>query len=433
MTVAAADSAVETTLGLLGQIFGGLDKPAIAIRLWDGTTWEPAPGTEAKCLVVLKHPGALRRMFLTPTELNLAECYLHDDYDIEGDAEALMPVGEQLVEQPRTFWDKLRVGRRLLSLPSGRGRSHNGIGRARLSGSEHSVERDSAAVTHHYNVSNHFYSLWLDRNMVYSCALFGTPDESLDAAQERKLDYICRKLRLQPGERFLDIGCGWGGLIMHAAREYGAEALGITLSQPQADLANERIREAGLQDRCRAEVVDYRQLKESGFDKLASIGMVEHVGEERLPEYFGAAFELLKPGGVFLNHGIGELPGRPRSRKPGFVRTYVFPDSGLPSISSVVTAAEECRFEPRDVESLREHYAMTLRHWVRRLEARQEEARKEVGETTYRVWRLYMAGCAHWFAAGHIAVYQTLLVKRRNGRSGFPLLRNDWYEPRSGS
>ena len=433
MTVAAADSAVETTLGLLGQIFGGLDQPDIAIRLWDGTMWDPAPGSEAKCTVVLKHPGALRRMFLRPTELNLAECYLHDDYDIEGDAEALMPVAEEIVARPRSFRDKLRTGRRLLSLPSGRRHSQNGIGPARLSGSEHSVERDSAAVTHHYNVSNDFYSLWLDRNMVYSCALFGSEEESLDAAQERKLDYICRKLRLQPGERFLDIGCGWGGLIMHAAREYGAEALGITLSRPQAALANERIREARLRDRCRAEVVDYRELKESGFDKLASIGMVEHVGEERLHEYFGAAFELLKPGGVFLNHGIGELPGRPRSRKPGFVRTYVFPDSALPSISSVVTAAEDCRFEPRDVESLREHYAMTLRHWVRRLEARQEEAKKEVGETTYRVWRLYMAGCAYWFAAAHIAVYQTLLVRRRNGRSGLPLLRNDWYEPRSGS
>ena len=433
MTVAAADSAVETTLGLIEQIFGGLDKRSIAMRLWDGTTWEPAPETEATCTVVLKHPGALRKMLLTPTELNLAECYLHDDYDIEGDAESLMPVAEQLVAQPRSFWDKLRIGRRLLSLPAGRGRSQNGFGRARLAGTEHSVKRDSAAVTHHYNVSNHFYSLWLDRNMVYSCALFGSEEESLDAAQERKLDYICRKLRLQPGERFLDIGCGWGGLIMHAAREYGAEALGITLSQPQADVANERAREAGLQDRCRAEVVDYRELKGSGFDKLASIGMVEHVGEERLHEYFGAAFELLKPGGVFLNHGIGGLPGRSRSRKPGFVRTYVFPDSALPSISSVVTAAEDCRFEPRDVESLREHYAMTLRHWVRRLEARQDEAKKEVGEKTYRVWRLYMAGCAHWFAAAHGGVYQTLLVKRRNGRSGFPLLRNDWYEPRSGS
>ena len=433
MTVAVADIAVETTLGLLEQIFSGLDQPNIAIRLWDGTIWEPAPDTEAKCTVVLKHPGALRRMFLTPTELNLAECYLQDDYDIEGDAEALMPAAEELVAQPRTFWEKLRIGRGLLSLPSGRGRSHNGLRRARLSGSEHSVDRDTAAITHHYNVSNAFYSLWLDRNMVYSCALFGSADESLEAAQERKLDYICRKLRLHPGERFLDIGCGWGGLIMHAAREYGVEALGITLSQPQADVANERIREAGLQDRCRAEVVDYRQLKESGFDKLASIGMVEHVGGERLREYFGAAFGLLKPGGVFLNHGIGALPGRPRIRKPGFVRTYVFPDSSLPSIASVVTAAEDSRFEPRDVESLREHYAMTLRHWVRRLEARQEEAKKEVGETTYRVWRLYMAGCAHWFAAGYVAVYQTLLVKHRNGRSGFPLLRNDWYEPRSGS
>ena len=229
----------------------------------------------------------------------------------------------------------------------------------------------------------------------------------------------------------LDIGCGWGGLILHAAREYGVEALGVTLSQPQADLANERIREAGLADRCRAEVSDYREREQAeGFDKIVSVGMVEHVGRERLDEYFTTAYRLLKPGGVFLNHGIGDLPHRPKKTGLGFVRTYVFPDTDLPPITDVFAAAERAHFEGRDMENLREHYVMTLRHWVARLEANREAAIREVGEQTYRVWRLYLSSCAAWFDAGFISVYQSLFVKQApHGRSNVPLSRCDWYAP----
>ena len=432
-TVATEDPAVETTLALLDELLGRCDVD-LAVRLWEGTTWSPRATSRQHApaaTLVLRHAAALRQALLRPSELNLAERYICDDVDIEGDIEALLPMGEWLLKQPHSLPDKLRLTRRLFGLPSsgGRGGFGNGCGGAQLSGAEHSADRDGAAVTFHYNVSNEFYRLWLDRNMVYSCGLFSREDEDLDSAQERKLDYICRKLRLEPGQRMLDIGCGWGGLITYAAATYGVEAYGITLSQPQAELANERIEAAGVADHCRADVRDYRDLNEfEGYDKIVSVGMVEHIGGEKLDEYFAAVWRLLKPGGVFLNHGIGDLPARPLKTNRGFIRTYVFPDTDLPLISLIFRAAEANGFESRDLESLREHYAMTLRHWLSRLEANREAALRQVDERTYRIWRLYLAGCALWFAKGYISVYQALFVKPDNGRSGIPLLRRDWYE-----
>jgi len=292
----------------------------------------------------------------------------------------------------------------------------------------HSEERDRAAVRYHYDTSNEFFALFLGREMVYSCGYFGSPDEDLDTAQERKLDYICRKLRLQKGDRMLDIGCGWGGLVIHAAKHHGVSALGVTLSEPQARLAAERIAMAGLADRCRVEVRDYRHAGADGsFDAIASIGMVEHVGAEKLPEYFRHAWRLLRPGGVFLNHGIGPKPGHGSERAASFTQAYVFPDSEPVPIGRTTEAAEEAGFEVRDVENLREHYAITLRHWVRRLEERREEAIRMTDETTYRIWRMYLAVAAHDFDLGFNNVYQSLLVKPDDGRSGLPLTRSDWY------
>jgi cyclopropane-fatty-acyl-phospholipid synthase len=265
--------------------------------------------------------------------------------------------------------------------------------------------------------------------MVYSCGYFSHPDEDLGTAQIQKLDYICRKLRLQPNDRLLDIGCGWGGLLIHAAREYGVRALGVTLSEQQLQLAIRRIHEAGLSDRCEVCLLDYRDIEEPGaFDKLVSVGMVEHVGESRLPQYFEGAFKLLRPGGAFLNHGIGRAGHRPKPEQPTFTDVYVFPDGDLVPIGATLTAAEKIGFEVRDVENLREHYVLTLRHWVRRLEAHAGEARKLAGDTNFRVWRLYMAGSAHYFKTGRLDVYQTLLVKPDQGSSGLPLRRSDWYE-----
>jgi cyclopropane-fatty-acyl-phospholipid synthase len=380
---------------------------------------------------VLKHPGALRSMFWPPGEISMAEAYIYDDFDIEGGIEDVFGLADHLLTRRRSLSARLLQARRILSLlPAGRGdgRARTGREAACLRGARHSKERDRQAVTYHYDVPGEFYALWLDERMVYSCAYFATPEEDLDSAQERKLDYICRKLRLRPGERLLDIGCGWGGLIIHAAHRYGVRARGITLSEPQAELANERIRRAGLADSCRVEVRDYREIEDPyGFDKLVSVGMFEHVGEARLPEYFLRAHRLLHPGGVFLNHGISRNPITPVRRGPTFVSRYVFPDGELVPIATTLGAAESRGFEVRDVESLREHYALTLGHWVRRLEARAGEARRITDETTYRVWRLYMSGSAHGFRTGRLNIYQTLLSKPQRGKSGLPLTRADWY------
>jgi cyclopropane-fatty-acyl-phospholipid synthase len=305
---------------------------------------------------------------------------------------------------------------------------------------DHSPDRDRRAVRFHYDLGNDFFALWLDRRMVYSCGYFEHADADLDTAQEAKLDYVCRKLRLRAGERLLDIGCGWGALPIHAAERYGAAAVGITLSERQATLARQRIAEAGLADRCRVEIRDYRELASEGlFDKIASIGMVEHVGLRQLPDYFRSAFRALKPGGLFLNHGIVSIAGaRARSlgqrlaarvwRRNVFINRYVFPDGILVPAAPMIEAAERAGFETRDLESLREHYALTVRHWVGRLECHEREAVRIVGDLAYRAWRLYMAGSAYAFQSGRIGVLQTLFAKPdRQGTAGLPATRAELY------
>ncbi|MEJ2558833.1 MAG: cyclopropane-fatty-acyl-phospholipid synthase [Anaerolineae bacterium] len=427
-TTAHTDEATRLTCHLLDELFAGDRSPNVSVRLWNGTCWPdeaPRPAT-----IVLKHPGALRKMFLPGTELSLAEAYLYDDFDIEGDIEAVFELADALVEATSGWRKKLSIGRDLLRLPSSDDHRHDQRGPASLSGKQHSIERDRQAVTYHYDVSNDFYALWLDQRMVYSCAYFHSPDEGLDTAQERKLDYICRKLRLRPGQRLLDVGCGWGALVMHAAERYGVDATGITLSQPQTDLANQRIAAAGLSDGCRVQVQDYRQVDQTaGYDALVSVGMFEHVGAAMLPTYFSQALRLLRPGGVFLNHGIASRATDKLQHGPSFSDTYVFPDGELVPINVTLRAAEAAGFEVRDVESLREHYALTLRHWVRRLETQHEQALTFVDEPTYRVWRLFMSGSAHGFTTGQLNVYQTLLVKPdEGGGSSLPLTRGDWYQ-----
>jgi cyclopropane-fatty-acyl-phospholipid synthase len=429
-TIVQTDEAQHLTFQVLGDLFDAASTRRVAVRLWDGTPWPdaaPRPVT-----LVLKHPGALRAMFLPGTEVGLGEAYIYDDFDIEGDIEQVFAISDALTAAASGLSAKVRLGSSLLRLPSreGNGKRSTRRGPARLSGKPHSVARDRQAVTYHYNVSNDFYALWLDRRMVYSCAYFHSPDDDLDTAQEQKLEHICRKLRLRPGQRLLDVGCGWGGLAIYAAQHYGVDATGITLSQPQADLANARIQAAGLAERCRVRVCDYRELDESeGFDALVSVGMFEHVGAALLRTYFEQARRLLRPGGVFLNHGIAcrvaeEGPWDASS----FSQAYVFPDGELEPVSVPLRAAEESSFEVRDVESLREHYALTLRRWVKRLEANHDRALAFVDEPTYRTWRLYMSGSADGFASGRLNVYQSLLVKPGvEGRSGLPLTRQDWY------
>ena len=421
------DPARDAALQLLDNLLDGAGASDIAFRLWEGTTWRPPHSAgDPRATLVLKDPGALRTMLETPSDLLLGEMYIFDDLDVEGDIEAIFRAIDQLFELMLGVADRLRYASLLRRLPQS-GSARHDAHRAQLRGARHSKQRDGRAVRHHYDVSNEFFALWLDRRMVYSCAYFEQASDTLDQGQEQKLDYICRKLRLKEGERLLDIGCGWGGLILHAAKKYGAQALGITLSKRQAEVAEQRIREEGVGGHCRVEVCDYRDLAQAeSFDKLVSVGMFEHVGEKLLPEYFRRAWRLLVPGGAFLNHGIARNLHHP-DRGPSFIAQYVFPDSELVPISTVLRTAEDTGWEVRDLESLREHYARTLHLWVQRLEQHAAQARQVVDEVTYRIWRLYMAGGAHRFRTGWLNLYQALLVKPECGNSRLPLTRADWY------
>jgi cyclopropane-fatty-acyl-phospholipid synthase len=422
-----ASTARIHSLEFLDALFRGSPPEEVGFRLWDGTPW-PDPRPRAATLV-LAHPGALRAMFSTGTELALAEAHLEGHFDVEGDIETACDLADVLEHRPggwRTAWADYRRLHRLPEpprTPIGWRVFERGRGRAG------SRARARAAISFHYDVSNAFYQLWLDRRMLYSCAYFTDVRNDLDTAQEAKLHHLCRKLRLRPGQRLLDVGCGWGGLVVLAAREYGVQATGITLSVRQAELARERAEAAGVSDRVRIVLRDYRELPAGEtFDAIVSVGMSEHVGAAGMTGYFRAVSAVLRPGGVFLNHAIGQGV-RPRGhRGPSFIDRHVFPDADIPPLPAVAAAAEDAGLEVRDVENLREHYALTLRHWVRRLEARREEARREVDEPTYRTWRLYMAGSAHGFARSRLALYQVLLSKNlADGTAGLPPTRADWY------
>jgi cyclopropane-fatty-acyl-phospholipid synthase len=431
----------------LAALFGPIETRHFAVRYWDGVVDRPtSPGSlPVAFTLAIRSPGALRRTFLSASELHLGQAYVRGDIDVEGNMEAAVELGEMLRLRLASPGNLAHAVRALLALPRDHAAEQARERRPGLTrqGLRHSRRRDRAAVRSHYDVGNDFYSLWLDRDMVYSCAYFVTGAEDIDAAQRAKLDLLCRKLRLRPGERLLDIGCGWGALIRHAARNYGVQAVGITLSERQAAVARERIRADGLDGRCRVMVCDYRDLGDAAqFDKVVSVGMFEHVGRSRLAGYFRAAARLTKPGGLFLNHGIVRVPtlgsgvvGRAARlvwRQGAFMQRYVFPDGELVPLEMAVRCGENAGLEARDMESLREHYALTLRHWVKRLEQARDAATALVGDQAYRVWRLYMSASAHAFASGRIGLAQVLFAKPDvRGRVALPRTRADLYAPRT--
>jgi cyclopropane-fatty-acyl-phospholipid synthase len=405
--------------GQLDTLFDGYGGPGFSIRLWDGRRWSSANGP-AICTLVVNSPDALAWMTGSADEVTLGEAFIHKELDVEGDLFAAFSVAEFLMGRPRNL--RQRVSERLTAHAIG-------FGRWLEHGVRHSKSRDQASIAYHYDLPVDFYRPWLGRTLAYSCAYFRTSEDSLDEAQTRKLELICRKLRLKAGEHFLDVGCGWGSLVLHAGCKHHAVAHGITLSREQAAVANQRIREARLAERCTVEHRDYRNCGEfrEAFDKIASIGMFEHVGLPKLPLYFAAMRSLLKPGGTFLNHGIARSQGSP-ARSRSFIDKYVFPDGRLVTITQAINAAEAAGFEVRDVENLREHYELTLRKWVDGLERSKDALLKIVPEMTYRIWLLYTAGCAAAFRRGDIAIHQSLLSRLDRGRSRLPLGREDWYK-----
>lgn len=403
----------------LDALVEGYRGPAFSVRFPDGSQWFSSPGIEPECTIVLANPRALEAFFASPDEITLGEAFIHGDLDVEGDLFSVFAVAEHMFRRPATV--RRRISGTLL-------RAALNLRRWIRHGPRHSQARDRAAIAHHYDQPVDFFRPWLGKSLAYSCAWFRSPQDSLDQAQEQKFELICRKLRLQPGERFLDIGCGWGGLILHAAMQHGVAAQGITVSRSQHDEADRRIHEANIEDRCAAALRDYRDLSPNrdAFDKIASVGMYEHVGLEKLPQYFRTVRRVLRPGGVFLNHGIARATNS-TPRTNSFIDRYVFPDGRLVTLPQALQAAEGAGLEIRDAENLREHYEMTLRRWVTGLRANADVLLRLVSKETYRIWLLYMAGCAAAFHRGDIAVYQVLFSNPDHGASHLPLTREDWY------
>lgn len=374
----------------------------------------------------IKDAGVLRDLILFRDPVRLAEAYFDGSIEVDGDFNAALSLRNYLESLKLPFITKLNLALKVLFLNNHK----SALPLAFSRDGESPRQNGKETIAFHYDISNDFYQLWLDNRMLYSCAYFENPQQSLEQAQCNKLDHICRKLRLQPGDSYLDIGCGWGALVCWAAKHYGVRAHGITLSQSQYDYACEEVKRQNLQGQVSIELCDYRDLPRSiCYDKISSIGMFEHVGLKNLPAYFSIVNHLLKPNGLFLNHGITTAEsgwgGCVSSR---FINRHVFPDGELETVSTIQTLMENENFEIADVEGLRPHYALTLRHWVDRLEQNHEAAANLVGERNYRIWRLYMTGCALQFEQGQTGIYQILAVHKNNSFPPLPLTRRDLYE-----
>jgi cyclopropane-fatty-acyl-phospholipid synthase len=402
----------------------GTDLP-IQVEGYEGTRLGPE---DAPAKIVISSRDALRRIATAPGELGLARAYVAGDLDFEGDIFAALEV-RKLVAGAKVGWREVLGILKLLG-PVALWPLPPPPEETKPEGRLHSRLRDARSISHHYDVSNEFYAQILGPTMTYSCAVWEDPERldrtALDAAQLAKYELICRKLGLRPGMRLLDVGCGWGGMVRHAALHHGVRAVGVTVSREQATWARQRIADDGLGDRVEIRLQDYRDVVDGPYDAISSIGMFEHVGRRRLGEYFSTLYRLLLPEGRLLNHAISRPPNEGERINPrGFMARYVFPDGELIEVGSVVTELQSAGFEARHVEDLREHYAITLRAWVDNLERNWDEAVRLVGQARARIWRLYLAACAVNFDDSGTQINQVLAVKLADGRSGMPL-RPDW-------
>ena len=402
---------------------------AVRVEAFDGSR---AGAGDAPVAMRIASQRALSYLVRSPGELGLSRAYVAGEIAIDGDMyTALEAIGQKRTDG-RTVADVLRrmgigpVSRAALT------RVPKPAQEVKLRGRRHSKGRDALAIAHHYDVSNRFYEMVLGPSMAYTCAAYPREDATLEEAQEHKFDLVCRKIGLQPGMRLLDVGCGWGGMVMHAARHYGVIGLGVTLSRAQAEWASKTIAEAGLADRAEVRHLDYRDAPDvpGGYDAISSIGLTEHIGRAQLPAYFRSLHGKLREGGRLLNHAIMRTTTTQRAAfSRGFINRYVFPDGELHGVGHVIAVMQNNGFEVHHDENLREHYAKTLAGWGANLDANWDACVAEVGEPVARVWRLYMAGSRLSFAQHRLELHQVLGVKvRRDGTSGMPL-RPDW-EPR---
>jgi cyclopropane-fatty-acyl-phospholipid synthase len=422
-----AESIAQAVGAILPTLAGGrFARLPFALRFWDGSLLPANRAAGADRGTVDVGRRAVGQILHQPNQLGLSRAFISGQLRFDG------PIRDVLAR--RSDFDGVALTPRELATIAALAVRLAGVDAVRPSlvpeaemrarGRRHSILRDRRSVRHHYDVSNAFYRQLLGPTMVYSCAYFADPDESLDTAQERKLERICRKLRLQAGERFLDIGCGWGSLAIRAAREHGVRAVGITLSEPQAQLARERAAQAGVADRVEIRVADYRETHDGPYDKIASIGMVEHVGLAQMDAYAATIAGLLRPGGLALNHGITRLFSQHPAGPKSLIQRYVFPDGEILALEQMLGPLRAAGLEPRDVESMREHYALTLWRWVDNLTANRDAAIAEIGIERTRVWDLYMTGSALAFEDGDIDIYQTLLAKP-GADPGLSLVRDD--------
>ncbi|GAA1294848.1 cyclopropane-fatty-acyl-phospholipid synthase [Planotetraspora silvatica] len=385
----------------------------VQFEAYDGSK---AGASDADIRIEVKSPAAVAYLAKAPGELGLARAYVSGHLDVHGDMYTLLDRMWSLTLNDLPLSEKVAAIRSLGTKPllmraTPPPQEMRRSAMARL-GSRHAKQRDAEAIHHHYDVSNKFYEWVLGPSMAYTCAVFPSADATLEEAQYAKFDLVAKKLDLQPGMRLLDVGCGWGGMVMHAAREYGVKGLGVTLSRQQAEWAQKAIAEAGLSELAEVRYMDYRDVPETGFDRVSSIGLTEHIGKEQLPSYFSFLYGKLKPGGRLLNHCITRPTGTEKTiNKGGFINRYVFPDGELESVGYLVRQMEDIGYEIRHEENLREHYALTLREWCKNLDAHWDEAVAEVGEGTARVWRLYMAGCVVGFERNKIQLHQVLGVR----------------------